>query len=350
VPIDGAQVGGSVARQPSQSRWRSIVRSIPILGPLAVRVVRRYRRAPVPVVEGYPGRLELNTRAIIDRPWLEPPAVENGMRVVRSLVTDRGPAPVFDIDLFEALNAEYAAHPVVSAAPTYDREASLERARKRASNIDRAIDLTHKKILEFGCGGGWEIWTMSHQFDSEGWGIDLVERESWTILADDQTRYVCADLARDRPFPADFFDRVVSFTVFEHVEHPRAALDELFRVMKPGGLAFVKANLYRGPKASHRYRDVHFPFPHLLFPDHVFSEFYRRRGRSESGAAWVNRLTWEQYEAQFKRVGYRIRMLRFIETPLDEAFYARFAGVLNRYPRADLTRDYFEVVLEKPKR
>ena len=35
-----------------------------------------------------------------------------------------------------------------------------------------------------------------------------------------------------------------------------------------GGLAWIKAN--RGPKASHRYRWVNFPWPHLLFTDEVF--------------------------------------------------------------------------------
>jgi hypothetical protein len=142
----------------------------------------------------------------------------------------------------------------------------------------------------------------------------------------------------------------VSFTTFEHVEHPHAALAELFRVMKPGGLAYVKANLFRGPMASHRYRNVFFPWPHLLFADDVFREFFRRQGLAVVGAAWVNRLSWAEYENHIRRVGFRIRMLRFSETPIDEAFYTRFEDVLGRYPRTDLARDFFEVVLEKPAR
>ena len=37
-------------------------------------------------------------------------------------------------------------------------------------------------------------------------------------------------------------------------------------------------------------------------------------------------------------------------TPLDQAFYARFEPILGRYPRTDLQRDFFQVVLEKPAR
>jgi hypothetical protein len=43
-----------------------------------------------------------------------------------------------------------------------------------------------------------------------------------------------------------------------------------------------------------------------------------------------------------------IRSLKFDVTPLDEAFYARFSDILGRYPRWDLERDFFHVVLEKP--
>ena len=42
------------------------------------------------------------------------------------------------------------------------------------------------------------------------------------------------------------------------------------------------------------------------------------------------------------------RALRFTEADLDEAFYQRFEGILGRYPRWDLTKDFFQVVLEKP--
>jgi hypothetical protein len=41
-------------------------------------------------------------------------------------------------------------------------------------------------------------------------------------------------------------------------------------------------------------------------------------------------------------------MLRFTERELDIAFYRRFEDVLGRYPRFDLTKDFFTVVLEKP--
>jgi len=131
------------------------------------------------------------------------------------------------------------------------------------------------------------------------------------------------------------------------VEHPYGLLVQTHRVLKPGALFWMKANLHRGPQASHLYRDIPFPFPHLLFSDEVISEALAKRGKSVSGAAWVNRLTWAQYEQYFREVGFRIRALRFRETPLDEEFYGRFEDLLGRYPRWELTKDFFEVVLEK---
>jgi SAM-dependent methyltransferase len=80
------------------------------------------------------------------------------------------------------------------------------------------------------------------------------------ILADDRTHYVCTDIAVERSFEADFFDRVVSFSVFEHVVHPHAVLAELYRVMKPGGIAFIMANLHRGASVAPLPRD-HIPIP-----------------------------------------------------------------------------------------
>jgi len=272
------------------------------------------------------------------------------MEILASPWGPEAPGQAFDIDLFEALNAEYAARPLVPSPQEYDDSSLIERARSRLLAVHGSIDLMGKRVLEFGCGGGYELWLTSHHFECEGWGVDVQQFRSWASLEDARTHFVRADLAVEQPFEPEFFDRIMSFAVFEHVEHPYAALAALYRVLKPGGLAWIWANLHRGPMASHRYRYVNFPFPHLLFGDDVFREYCRRHGLLVEGATWVNKLTWAEYEKHFKRLGFVIRMLRFSERPLDEPFYARFEDVLGRYPRTDLTRDFFEVVLEKPAR
>lgn len=284
--------------------------------------------------------------------WATPPRIEAPGDIVGSRYPAEPPDPVYDIDLFESLNREYADRPLVPdpLKPRYDDESLTERAGGRLTSVQASIDLRGKRVLEFGCGSGFETWLLSHTLGADAWGVDIVERVAWKTLADDRTHLVLADLAVDRPFPENHFDRVISFYVFEHVVHPYAALAEIFRILKPGGLAWIAANLHRGPMASHRYREINFPFPHLLFSDDVFREFYRRRDMPELGAAWVNRLTWAEYEDHFARIGFAVRGKTFREAPLDEAFYARFESILGRYPRTDLQRDFFRVILEKPRR
>jgi ubiquinone/menaquinone biosynthesis C-methylase UbiE len=289
--------------------------------------------------------------APIPGPWPTPPRVPGEpFEIVRTRYPDGESCPTFDIDLFERLNTEYAARPLVPSPLEYDGEAMAERARERLAWVHKTIDLRGKRVLEFGCGGGFEVWLLAHHFGADAWGVDINERVAWKSLADERTHLVLADLAIDRPFPEHRFDRVFSFYVFEHVTHPYAALAEIFRILKPGGLAWIAANLHRGPMASHRYKEINFPFPHLLFSDDVFREFYRRRELPELEAAWVNRLTWAEYEDHFARIGFQVRRTTFRETPLDEEFYARFESILGRYPRTDLERDFFQVVLEKPRR
>ena len=262
---------------------------------------------------------------------------------------EEAPVHSYDLELFEALNAEYADHPIVTTAPTYDQESIANRSRWRLAGIHDRIGLDHRTVLEVGCGAGFEVWYLGHHFGSDAWGIDVTPRASWSSLRGDRVHLLEGDMAGDHGLAADSFDRAISFTVWEHVTRPEAALRELYRVLKPGGVAWIRANLYRGPTASHLYRDIAFPFPHLLFQDDVIAAALGRAGKRAVGAAWVNKLTWEQYEVALIQIGFRIRALKFDTYPLDEVFYARFEDVLGRYPRADLERGFFTVVLEKPR-
>jgi SAM-dependent methyltransferase len=298
------------------------------------RYPQRFRVRPVP--------------AAIDASWPEAPPIDRPFEAATPLA----PAPItrYDAALFDQLNREYADHPIAPVAPRYDATSMADRSRRRIEVIHDQLDLRAKTVLEVGCGAGFEEWYLATMLRSDAWGIDISARRSWPALAGERVHLVVGDMAEPDVLPANTFDRVMSFTVWEHITRPIEAIEQLARVMKPGALAWIRANLYRGPTASHRTRDVFFPFPHLLFEDAVIDEALTRAGRHGGGSAWVNRLTWEQYEAAFVDAGLVIRSLSFSHYPLDEPFYARFEDVLGRYPRRDLERGFFQVVLEKPMR
>lgn len=281
--------------------------------------------------------------------WPDAPLIDEPHRGIRSVPRGMAPMPLrMDVELFESLNAEYASKPAVPVPPGRDAESRSTRARDRLLDVHRSIGLAGQRVLEFGCGSGYEVWYLAHHFDAQVTGVDIVERHAWSALTDERTRFLMADLAVEHPLPTGSFDRIVSFAAFEHVMHPNAVMRDLFRVLRSGGLAWISANLYRGPMASHLYHDIHFPWPHLLFTDDVFREYFARRGRKVDGATWVNRLTWAEYEGLFARVGFELLSLRFSESAFDEAFYRRFEHILGRYPRWDLARDFFHVVARKP--
>ncbi len=329
----------------SMARW--ILRRLP--KPIASRIRAVVRGQPWRVrsaVPTYPPGVRIGRHAAIDRPWPDPPRIANP--IYHAIEPPPRFTRSYDVELFEALNAEYAIKPVVPRALNYDCDSVAYRSRGRLTQVHERIGLAGRRVLEVGCGAGFEVWYLARHFGADAWGVDINPRQSWPHLSGEGIHLLEADIAGEHNLEPGSFDRLLSFTVWEHITRPEAAIAEAFRLLKPGGLAWIRANLYRGPLASHRYRDIHFPFPHLLFQDDVIAAALARAGKAAEGAAWVNKLTWEQYEAAILRAGFRIRALRFDIRPLDEAFYARFEDVLGRYPRIDLERDFFTVVLQKP--
>jgi len=294
----------------------------------------------------------LPTPAVLpaDRVWRSPVDVQGSGRRVRSLYTTGAGPRVYDVALLEQLNAEYADRPLVPSPPSYTADALAAAAQRRVRWVHDLVDLAGRRTLEIGCGNGFEVWSLAHNLDCDAHGVDVSHYQPWDQLAGPRVNFACADIGVQNPYPEDYFDRVLSFTVWEHVTHPAALLKAAYDVLKPGGTAWIRANLYAGPQASHRYRQINFPWPHLLFSDEVVREWDVAHGREPIGNAWVNRLSWLHYEFYADRLGFEIAHRGYTETPIDEDFYRRFEDVLGRYPRADLRRDYLLLVLRKPER
>lgn len=99
-----------------------------------------------------------------------------------------------------------------------------------------------RSVLEVGCGIGLDTHTMA-QHGLAVTAVDLTEVAIQTIrarFASDglEGRFEVAD-ACELPFPDGSFDYVYSFGVLHHVADTQAAIDEAFRVLKPGGEALV---------------------------------------------------------------------------------------------------------------
>jgi len=57
--------------------------------------------------------------------------------------------------------------------------------------------------------------------------------------------------ATEMRFREESFDAVFSFSVFEHLPDPAKALDEIRRVLRPGGVAYISIHLYTSDNGCH---------------------------------------------------------------------------------------------------
>jgi len=157
--------------------------------------------------------------------------------------------------------------------------------------------------------------------------------------------FAVVDIAKQDYSGLGQFDLIYSLAVWEHIKRPDSALRAVKHLLAPGGTFYLYANLYRGPLASHLYRDVYFPWPHLLFRDDVFVQCYEHIGRKSQRPAWVNKLTAAQCLLYFHLAGFTTKQVWYATTALDEQFYTRFEDVLGKYPKFDLERGFIHAHL-----
>jgi len=95
------------------------------------------------------------------------------------------------------------------------------------------------RILDIGCGGGFVTNPLA-RFGYDVTGVDLSAESLEVAKKYDSTRsvkYLLAD-ANQLPFEGEQFDVVSAMDFLEHVENPQAVIQEVQRVLKPGGLFF----------------------------------------------------------------------------------------------------------------
>ena len=132
----------------------------------------------------------------------------------------------------------------------------------------RLMDLKKTdRVLDLGCGSGWASRLLAKDA-GEVTGVDvsdeMVKQAEASSKNYPNVKFLWGS-AQKIPCGDNSFDKMLSVESFYYYADQDAALDEIFRVMAPGGRIFILINLYRDNEYSLQW--VHL----LKVPVHVRS-------------------------------------------------------------------------------
>lgn len=120
--------------------------------------------------------------------------------------------------------------------------------RRRAERLIDWLELRDGQcVFDCGCGMGFYLMALGSLRDLDLVGLDGdLDRLHWAQRENVPADLLSGDIQR-LPFADESFDRVLMSEVLEHIADDRAALREIFRVLKPGGILALSVPHARFP-------------------------------------------------------------------------------------------------------
>ena len=110
-------------------------------------------------------------------------------------------------------------------------------------------------FLLFGLKNGYDIWGI----EPESWKLEFFRKKVINSeYPSEFLKHMIMGKGESLPFEDNFFDLVTSYQTLEHVESVSECLKEMIRVLKPGGILYIKCPDYNGFFEPH-YRLPFFP-------------------------------------------------------------------------------------------
>jgi ubiquinone/menaquinone biosynthesis C-methylase UbiE len=242
-------------------------------------------------------------------------------------------------------------------------------------HLARFVDLRSARVLDFGCGDGYMALGLLRFNPQTIVGVDL--NPAYERLPERAGKYLGTNElpgilefqkvreAEPLPFEEGAFEAVYAWSVFEHVSDLNQVLQELYRVLKAGGILFIQIEpLYYSPFGSHLQRLIPEPWAHLKLPEEVLLQQVMAAedqiASIEKDLAYQS-LEFETYK-QFLINEYRqlnrvtIQELidvtgKYFRTIEQQRFrshpYSAPPNLLTRYSEADLLSNEIQLTLQK---
>lgn len=99
-----------------------------------------------------------------------------------------------------------------------------------------------EEIIDLGCGTGYYLYLLSNLLiNLKLTGLEYDQRslnEAKAMLIDKKINFVAGDMHK-MPFKSKSFDKAISSEVLEHLKDDSLALQEIYRILKPGGTLVI---------------------------------------------------------------------------------------------------------------
>ena len=147
--------------------------------------------------------------------------------------------------------------------------------------FDLRPELEGKDLLEVGSNHGGAALYYFEKYNLKSiTGVDTSDRQAEISKIFFENKGVTSNFhfqkafAEDLPFPSDSFDNILTFDVVEHVADVKQTLNEFYRVLRPGGKAFIVFPSYSHPTAHHLVSVTKAPLIHWIYSPETLIEVY----------------------------------------------------------------------------
>jgi ubiquinone/menaquinone biosynthesis C-methylase UbiE len=157
-------------------------------------------------------------------------------------------------------------------------------------------------FLLYGLHLGFDAWGV----EPEAWKHDYFARKIAASAYHDHYRQrLVTGWGEALPFPAVHFDLVTTYQTLEHVRDVRQCLGEMLRVLKPGGILYVRAPDYSG------FFEPHYGLPFLPKMNKAIASFYLQLlGRPLAALRELNWITEKQIVSLLRELPYPTEITR----------------------------------------
>ena len=254
---------------------------------------------------------------------------------------------------------------------TYDAYRADQIGRILGAAERYCVQIADRTVLDFGCNDGAISAEYLRRGASRVVGVDIDERaiQRARELHSDERLAFAQNKANKIALEDRSVDTAISYDVFEHVSEPAAALEELRRVLTPGGKALIGTWSWWHPFAPHLWAAMPVPWAHVVCSERTVLRACRRVYHSpwyvpnmhdygKDGKRLADRYTHEaistdylnkylirDFERAFRASGFACETHAL---PFGSR-YARWTGVFLRTPwLRELVSGYVWCVLTKP--